>query len=463
MDYLDRESKIKVAVFLINRQFIRSWIDSGLLKRMADSGHFEIAVFAQDDIFGKLPQSPDFQTCNLGTIQVSKYSRHTVAMGLVTMSSRSETFRYKLERQFLPDTRFFPAKMGFVAAYKLFVHNAKQLVGNTFHNRMTALYFMKPFRFLLRRYLKRLNEIPTLPPEIRNGNFDWLIIPAASGIGVTTDFLVGARALGIHSLIAIDNWDHLTGKSIYPTKPNFFTVMGTRDIEHAVTIHGFDPKTILPFGLPRFDIYRTMKRPFSNNRTSTKKRILYCGFSLPHSEKRVVDQMASYFEGKFGIGAVEICYRPHPGPLPRYDTYELANPRVIVTDHGNIGRTAMPAMDDEFIDALMSADVVVGAPTTLLLEAMLVGKPCVLDLTIDDYHRTTAGISARRHTHILDMTAVSGIPRGETIPELIKTVDLMLESNLETMDYDISHLYNVNDPPYEEQLESFLIANTKTS
>lgn len=460
MNNSDGDMKIKVAVVIINRQFIRSWIDSGLVKRLADSGHIEITVFAHNDVFDKLPHSLDYRTCNLGSVQISRHTKHTVAMGFVTMSSRSPTFRFKLERQFLPETRLFPMKIGFAAASKLFIHNVKRILGNIYDNRMTVLYLIKPFRFVFSLYLNLLREERALPSEIRNGNFDWLIMPAASAIGVTTDFLVGARELGIHSLVAIDNWDHLTGKSIYPTKPDFFTVMGTRCIEHAVTIHDCEPGSVLPFGLPRFDVYRTLKHTCEKKRDSTKKRILYCGFSLAHSEKRVVDQIASYFENKYGTGAVEICYRPHPGPLPRYDNYELTNPRIIVTNHGHLGRTAMPAMDDEFMDALISSDVVVGAPTTLMLEAMLLGKLCVLDLTVDDYHRTTAGNSALRHTHMRDLTAISGIPRGESITDLITTIDSLLESNVERMHYDISHLYNVNDRTYGEQLEAFLIANT---
>ncbi len=109
----------------------------------------------------------------------------------------------------------------------------------------------------------------------------------------------------------------------------------------------------------------------------------------------------------------------------------------------------------------MSADVVVGAPTTLLLEAMLLGRTCVLDLTLDGFHRTTAGNSARRHTHMLDLLAVTSLPRGKNVTELISTIDSSLENSMNYKNYEISHLYNVTDKPFDIQLMAFLAKNAE--
>jgi hypothetical protein len=166
-------------------------------------------------------------------------------------------------------------------------------------------------------------------------------------------------------------------------------------------------------------------------------------------------------DDKYGEGAVEVCYRPHPGPLARYDNYEIRNERVDITKHGNLDRTAMPDMDQKFIDVLMSSDVVVGAPTTLLLEAMLLGKTCVLDVTLDGFHRTTAGNSARRHTHMLDLLAVTSLPRGKSVTELISTIDSSLQNSMNYKNYEISHLYNVSDKPFDIQLLGFLTRNAE--
>jgi hypothetical protein len=313
-------------------------------------------------------------------------------------------------------------------------------------------------RAFINLYLKVLNEKPTLPKEISDGDFEWLIIPSASAIGYTTDFLEGANSIGLKTLIAIDNWDHLTGKSIYPIKPDYFTVMGKRCVEHAARIHDCDVARVLPIGLPRFDVYREIKHDCNKSFRVNKPRVLYCGFSLAHAEKQVVSSLAYYFESKYGVGSIEVHYRPHPGPLPRYDGSAITNSNIEITSYRDLKRTAMPDMDEEFLNAILQADVIVGAPTTLILESMAIHKKCVLDLTNDGFHRTSAGNSALWHTHMLDLTVINDLPRGNTIDELCHQVDQLLQQPANCLHFDIAHLYNTSEKPYRDQLLQFLVS-----
>jgi spore coat polysaccharide biosynthesis predicted glycosyltransferase SpsG len=144
--------------------------------------------------------------------------------------------------------------------------------------------------------------------------------------------------------------------------------------------------------------------------------------------------------------------------VPRIDDYEIKNAHVVVTEHGELSRTGLPHMDDEFINALTEADVVVGAPTTLMLEAMLVGRPCVLDITSDKFHRTTAGNAAQRYTHMRDLLAVRDLARGETIDQLISAVNKVLDAGPTKVSYEIEHLYDTGGLSYAEHLTSILLA-----
>ena len=49
---------------------------------------------------------------------------------------------------------------------------------------------------------------------------------------------------------------------------------------------------------------------------------------------------------------------------------------------------------------VLDADVVIGPPTTFLLETMLIGIPTLIDLTNDGIHRTTSSNSAKKYLHI---------------------------------------------------------------
>ena len=116
----------------------------------------------------------------------------------------------------------------------------------------------------------------------------------------------------------------------------------------------------------------------------------------------------------------------------------------------------MPDMDEEFLNAILQADVVVGAPTTLILEALAIHKKCVLDLTNDGFHRTSAGNSASWHTHMLDLTQIEELPQGKNTDELHYQVDRMLQQSDNCFHLNVENLYNTREKPYRDQLLHFL-------
>ena len=448
----------RVALVLLNPQYIRSWVDTGLLRRLLDTGEIDVTVFAPQYVLDRWVDADQYETVIIESIEPTRAATNLVALSWVALRSRSSTFRFALERNFLSDYRLFPFRIGMKKGLIQFLRNIRTIAVNTKAKRKTVMYFFPPFRILSRRNRQKLENGHRLPPQIANGNFDWLVVPCNALSELITDYLAHAKQIGLRSLLAIDNWDNLTSKSAFVVQPDVVTVMGAKCVQYAVVIHDSNPKTVLPIGLPRFDVYRSLKKNGGAAKNSATKRVLYAGFSLAHSEKRVVDALANYLDAKYGPGVVVVHYRPHPLGVPRIDDYEIKNAHVVVTEHGELSRTGLPHMDDEFINALTEADVVVGAPTTLMLEAMLVGRPCVLDITSDKFHRTTAGNAARRYTHMKDLLAVSELARGETTEQLTVEVEKILDADVVGINYEIGHLYDTTAVSYAEQLTSVLLA-----
>ena len=425
---------------------------------MLNTGEIEITVFAPRYVVDRWEDADQYEISIIESIEPTRAATDLVALSWVALRSRSSTFRFSLERTFLSDYRLFPVRIGLKKGFVQFLRNLRTIARNMKVKRKTILYFFPPFRVLSRRNRLTLDKGHALPPRITNGNFDWLVLPCHALNELMTDYLAHAQQIGLRSILAIDNWDNLTSKSAFVVLPDLVTVMGARCVQYAVEIHRSDPKTVLPIGLPRFDVYRTLQKDGAAKKHSTRKRVLYAGFSLAHSEKRVVNELADYLDITYGPGVVEVHYRPHPLAVPRVDDYEIENPHVVTTEHGNLSRTGLPHMDDEFINALTEANVVVGAPTTLMLEAMLVGRPCVLDVTCDKFHRTTAGKAAQRYTHMQDLLAVRDLARGESVEQLISAVITILEANIAKVSYEIEHLYNTGDLSYAEHMTSILLA-----
>jgi hypothetical protein len=448
--------KKKIALVILNPQYLTSWIDSGLAEYLSNSEFLEVDVFAHRDVADLIPKIANRDVIKIQTVKASAASTHLVAMNWVALRSKSSTFKFSLQRTFRSDYWFFPLRLGLIKGLRQTFHNLKTVLWNLRKKRLTVLYFFKPFRVFAFLRKRRLGKSQILPDEIRVGGYDWLIIPCHAIDELMTDYIAEAKEIGVKSLVAIDNWDNLTSKSVYVVKPDYITVMGGRCIEHARDIHEIDSSSVLPFGLPRFDAYRLHQQRNSVPMVKPKKRILYAGFSVAHSEKRVVDAIADHVEKKYGFESVEVHYRPHPIPIKRIDPYELRNKNTVLFNHGDLKRTRLPGMSSDFLDSMLQADVVIGAPTTLMLEAMLLGRPCVIDLTTDKFHRTTASNSAKHYVHMRDLLAIPGLKVGRTLEEVVSAIDELLMKNTDSTNYAISHLYNTADQPYAEQLLYFL-------
>ena len=450
------KSKKKIALVLLRNQFIMSWIDSGIVDNLINSEKFEVSVFAPLDVLELLPNDTEYEKIPIHSVSGSKAAKHLVAMNWVALRHKSSTFGFSLQRTFRSDYWFWSRRLGVIAGVKQTLRNARTISWNIRKKIFVVMYSLKPLRIFANMHKHKLGKSNMLPIQISQGIYEWLIMPSSAIDGITTDYIAESRNIGLKSIVAIDNWDNLTSKSVYVVIPDYITVMGDRCVEHANQIHGFKPQSVLTFGLPRFDAHRRHLGIGKQSNKKQKLRVLYAGFSLAHSEKRVVDAIANHLDAKFGSGSIEVHYRPHPIPIKRLDDYEITNENVFTFKHQNLLRTGLPAMDESFISAIDNADVVVGAPTTLMLEAMLLGRPCLIDLTTDPYHRTTASNAATHFLHMRDLLAVPDLHIGYTIDEILLGVDELLALDSDSVEYDVSHLYKTNDALYSEQLLAFL-------
>jgi len=289
-----------------------------------------------------------------------------------------------------------------------------------------------------------------------SGGFHLMVIPCHAVDELITDYLSSARNIGLKSLVAIDNWDNLTSKSVFVVQPDYLTVMGKRCIEHAAEIHSIDRSKVFPYGLPRFDTYRKDLPSREENEFDATVEILYAGFSLPHAEIAVANSLWNGLKDRFPNQKIRFTYRPHPIPIPRIDGVTEVEAGIRITEHGKLDRTNMPKMDEEYLASMINADVVIGAPTTMMFEAMLLERPCIIDGTSDKFHRTNAASAIRNYTHMRDLLSVSNLPIASEVDEILEHIGLIIEKKVQFVKYEMEHLYDKGDPTYSAQLKEFL-------
>lgn len=399
---------------------------------------------------------PDLEIIDLGALPKTRATARVALSLLVESRKKAATLKFRFERFFLPETWIYRSELPVRQRILWLLRGLKFVIGKSLENAHIFVYLSPTFRYLAKVRFFRSDPMLAIPSALKQQSLDWMIIPCASPSSFVTDLLRFYENRDTRTIVAMDNWDNLTSKSVFPVHPDFITVMGKKDIHYAKLIHEINEEKVLPYGLPRLDVYRLRSRE-KVLKFSDVIQILYCGFSLAHSEMKVIDGLAKSLEEQLGIGKFEITYRPHPGALPRFDSYEIANPRIRKYTFEDLTRTELPVTDLKFIDEILKFDLVVGGPTTLLLEAMILGKPCVLDLTEDGYHRTTAGNAARRYTHLNDLVKVKGLRLGKSIDEFSNQVIDLIMSNVCEIEYDLEELFNSAQPTYADQLVSLLI------
>jgi hypothetical protein len=453
----DKRASIKIALVLLNPQYIRSWIDNGLIDELIKDDEIEVTIFAPHHVIERISEYMNVEKVLIDSIEPSFASTHLVAMNWIEKRKLSTTFQFALKRTFCTDYKFIVFKRGISDSLKQANKNFKTIFFNVSKKRLVIIYLFKPLRLIRVVLSRRLSAQQCLPEAIVSERFDWLFIPCNAIDEIITDYLSSAKKLSLKTLIAIDNWDNLTSKSVFVEKPDYLSVMGERCIVHAVDIHSIERSQVLPFGLPRFDAYRNGGIGSQKSNLHSTIEILYAGFSLPHAEIAVVNYLWQGLKSRFPTHEIRFVYRPHPIPIPRIDDVKEVVPGVVTTQHGILERTNMPKMDEDYLLSMLNADVVIGAPTTMVFEAMLLDRPCIIDGTSDQFHRTNAASSIRNFTHMRDLLTVTNLPIANDVEEMLKLLVAMIEQKVRFVNYEMSHLYDKKQPTYSAQLKDFLI------
>lgn len=455
-----KKTELNVGLILSHPAFILSWIDSGVASEVACST--SLTVFLPEQIFERISHERfPFKVVPFTERSPLRASTYLRRLSWVRFRKRSSSFKFWLKRTFFGDILWWPA--GLVGRERIphLYQRLRYTAWAITKNKMTLLCFLPLFRFVMQPYLmSQLNQVNALPEGL-DQSWDLLIVPTNNGEARNTEYLAHARRIGLPTLLAVDNWDNLTSKSVFVIQPDYVTVMGDQCIDHAVQIHEFERSSILPIGLPRFDAYRNNE---SSSHSTTKSdkiiRILYLGLSLPHAEDLVVDQIADFCERKYGTDQIEVKYRPHPLQVPRMRGIKIRNTRVHVTNYSGdkqFNRTGMPAMNSEYIDEMANASIIIGAPTTMILEAMLLNKACIVDLTDDLTHRTTAKRAAENYVHMRDLVGIEGLWIAKTVAEITEGIVHWISAEKSGLGkYNLDKFVNRDVNSYGKQLSKFI-------
>lgn len=438
--------KKKMTLLLLDKHFTQTWLGADFLTPL--SQRFDLIVATPLNIKNKLEFEMDDVVFHYFTRSWSTRSQRVLFnLNWVGNRSKSSSFRFWLQRDILGNEIWNVRNRSYLFS------KLKGIAIRAAKNPTIFLAFIPPFRFTLFNLLKCVEYFENRTKDYLPKDTEIVVIPSQGGAEWDLPEIIrNCSRKKILSVLAVDNWDNLTSKQVLRFKPDFVTVMGPRAVDQAIEIHGLREASVLPIGLPRFDTYR---KPFKSKSLSKLEsecfRINYLGFSLPYDEISVINKLVLDLK-KYKNPPIEINYRPHPGRKNRL-VEAIPDDKIVVLQSPTSEHSQYVIPNPkEYADEFMDYDLVVASPTTMAIEIMALGRPCIIDATQDGIHRTSAGKAFENYTHMQDLTTVPELHIARTYEELLEFVIKFYFNRPTTMNYQLDHLVNLQKKTYIEQL-----------
>jgi len=248
-----------------------------------------------------------------------------------------------------------------------------------FRSRLGLAALARAFR-AVERLIPRSREIDE---HLRSGGYDVVLITPLIDGPSQHDWLRSVRALGIPAAVAVASWDNLTNKGVMFDRPSRTYVWNEIQRREAVELHGLAPDTVVAVGAHPFDHWfdwrpSTTRAEFcaETGLDPARPLLLYVcssGF-IAADERPIVAHWLAAVRADPQLAGVGVLVRPHPtngstwADHPFHGVPNLAVWPPVGADPTDDGRRA------GFYDSMYHSAAVVGANTTALIDAAIVGR-----------------------------------------------------------------------------------------
>lgn len=440
------KKRAEICLVLTHRQQLRSWVYNGLLMELRK--HFNIRILLSPEFSG-ISGVKEFEGLKVDFWkQPANAKVERIALFLQLVGHRNHrTFRERIRKQIF-DEKVFQSKIEVLSYITKSIRRKTLLYG--IHLKLIRGHYTKKYQ----EYLK-LNLVQELP------NADlYLVVTSMSNI--TTDALLYSLEFNKkHYIQVVENWDNLSSKLSINFSPDHLVVWSEQTKLHAMDIHNVSPEIIQILGSPRFPSLRKIHELKSLKPiTSSNLRLYYAGFYSECNNLQSIVELCEELEKSFSSQEFTLVYRPHP--LNRdliCSEYKKAQPRNIVLDlmpEEENNNSNWPTYFDGFYNELLKCDVIIGTPSTFLIEELMFDKPIILDFRTCSAHYNSAKRHFAHSTHLEELANSSEILKMNNLSELHSLLLMAMSMNTQEQDRLKSFLAYNNELDYSERLINFV-------
>ncbi len=243
------------------------------------------------------------------------------------------------------------------------------------------------------------------------------------------EYLKAAKALGVPSAVPVASWDNLTTKGLIHVFPDWLFVWNDVQEEEAVLHQNFPRDRIRIIGAPMFDGWFSNVRPSLTREEFCRTHglraedpiIVYLGSSsnMAKDETWLVEKLRDMLDGSPDplLRRTQMIVRPHPANAKIYEKI-VRKDIVILPKEGDLPDTSESLQ--LFFDTLyFSVASVVGANTTGIIDAIVMGKPAIGILT-GEYGKTQG--QTKHFRQLLDAEVLELVRDTNTFASVIKNI-----------------------------------------
>lgn len=411
----------KIIVFISLETYLRNWIDAKAFKSI--ESNFEILYVI-----------PEYDW------DISKIEKYGITNYKVIKQSK---FRKKLFRRILAVTMFRYSKKSVAFTIKTSYFSKKSSI--VFKILSITLFFdifLELSKLILGRWKEFSDVLDTYDPDL-------IIAPSLMADSFTIDMTYTSNLRKKKSLILINSWDNLISKGVIPIHPSYLGVWGKQAMKQALEVQNIPENIIKILGVPRFEQYGKIvydaELIFKNNSISIdKKIILYACTSLPFDDISALKLIDQEISNNPKMKDYVILFRPHPEMMWRMDERNIQeegfdnvyldnqlvdfyNSRFKSSDKSFI--SSINNTDLSYYPALLDSIVAMVCPaTTLALEGLINGKPCLMICYNDGKNFYLSPDQLAKYENVQEVLSLEGVlpcfSENDLIPLLNKLIDI---------------------------------------
>jgi hypothetical protein len=454
-----RFSMKKICIVFMGPEY-KSWERTGILSNLRSNFDLEIVIL------NTRMETKETEFFQYG--ECLKVTKHIYSVNQMINRNKSKSFKSRLLRLYFGSINIKSVNLSnHKKLISLWVMTKNFLKYSSTHILQTVSFanFIGEiiYKILLKRFFREIRTIQKMEKNfIKKIESNILIFPSTGTEILIFELMELARLEEKKTLMVIENWDNLTSKTSFPFKPDYITVMGNNLKFQTNAIHGIPLDNIFPTGLPKFekltqDFLRTQKVA----KLREKFNVLYLGYSLPYNEQNVVNSIYFKLLKSEHLKEFTLTYRPHPFrqerlfeekiKIPKNRKFNLDNRMKNI----NLGQKVLPTINDNYIANLKQFDLIIATPTTMVLEIMLLGLPCLVDGGNDGVHKTSPFYTLQDYLHQDDLNLIPELKIAKSISEILYYIDDFVVNRKITSSYAIQNLIQ-SDSNFSQNLSLHL-------